>query len=71
MAIIMDLAESVVVIDPSINKECMNKWRYYMKNVRWSNGMIDYKLLEIGIFGRYESSYNSSSHIDPFSPILS
>lgn len=41
-----------------------------MTNVRWVNGIIDYKLLELGMFGGYESTSDSSSDNDFFFPFL-
>lgn len=42
-----------------------------MRNARRYDVTVDWKLFKVRMFGCYESSYDSSSDNDPFSPILS
>lgn len=39
-----------------------------MKNTKRFDGTIEYRILEIGIFGSYESAYDSSRDIDSLFP---
>ena len=66
MTIIRDLDESDNIVQPLTSRGHKEMWRDCMKSNRWPNMTIDYKLLEIGIFGSYESSFDSSSDRDPY-----
>lgn len=51
MVINWDLDESDMVIEPLNSKEWEKVYMYFMKNTQRVNGSIDYRILEIGVFG--------------------
>lgn len=54
-------------VDQSLtSRDHIEIWKDCMKSDRKPNMTINYKLLEIGIFGSYETSSDSSSDRDPY-----
>lgn len=50
---------------PNNPKETLAVWRHYVESMKQSNGKVDYKLVELGIFESYYfRSSDSSSHND-------
>lgn len=61
MGIIRDLNENETLIEPVIRDECMALWSNCYRNVRRLDRTINCKLVEISMFGNWESSLNSDS----------
>lgn len=51
MVINWDLDESDMVIEPLNSREWEKVYMHFMKNAQRVNGSIDYRILEIGVFG--------------------
>lgn len=64
MPIIMDLGESEKVVESFNGSDWTNLYLYCMKNVERVDETVNYKLLEIGMFGSYESIYDYSGNND-------
>lgn len=50
------------LIDPRTHEERSRIWNNCLAYSRWRNGMIDWKLVKLGMFGCYDSSSSSSNH---------
>lgn len=59
MTIIRDLDENENVIEPTNDVESINMLRHYVGNLRQPDETFDYKLVKLGIFGSYSSSFDS------------
>lgn len=49
------------MIESSNIKEWSKIYLHCMRNVEWEDGLTNYRLLEIGVFGIYESTSSSAS----------
>lgn len=68
MMIIRDLYYRGNIVDPSTPMVRIEMWDYCIKYTRQPKGRFNYKLLERGIFGIYESSFDSSRDNDHLFP---
>lgn len=64
MEIIRNLDESGKVINPWNNREWLEMYLHWMRNVEWAYFSISYMLIEIGFFGSHESTNSSESDTD-------
>lgn len=56
MEIIRDLHENENLIDPSIRDERIALWNHCYRNARRLDGVVDCKLVKLGMFGSCKSS---------------
>lgn len=56
MMIIRDLDENGNLIETSTHQERLALWNYYYRNSKCPDRMIDYKLVELCMFGNSKSS---------------
>lgn len=64
ITIIRDLDESGKVVKPSSGREWTNLYLYYMKNAKKDDGSVNYRLLEMGMFGSYKNTFDSNRNND-------
>lgn len=60
MEIIGDLDENGNLVEPSTHNEHITMWNYCYRNAKHPDGMVDCKLMKLGILDSYEcyTSYN-------------
>lgn len=66
MTIIRELDKNGNVIDPSTHEEYMETWNHCISNMTRPDGTVVYSLVELGMFGSYDNTSDSSSDNDTF-----
>lgn len=70
MVIIRDLNENDNMVYPSIREEYIEIWKHCVMDVKWPNKTMGYNLVELGMFGSYNSSSDSNSDSGPLFHVL-
>lgn len=68
MAIIRELNKNNNVIKPNTCEGVLETRTHYVEDIRRLDEMVDYNLVELGIFGSYDSYVDSCGNNDSMSP---
>lgn len=66
MTTIRELDKNENMIEPSTDEEYMEMWNHCISNMRRPYGKIVHNLIELGVFGSYDNTSDSSSDNDIF-----